>query len=133
LSKKALNAVRGTSISFAGEGLDREDEVFDLLHNFSFNVDRLIYRLTVAGPGASVVEKTLEIPLLRYEPKTKLVFPMRGKFMVVLGHDFNEPHSLGRSQHFAYDIFGMGPHWEITRNGEQQWPQTLLSTDSDEI
>ena len=36
--------------------------------------------------------------------------------MVVLGHDFNEPHSLGRSQHFAYDIFGMGPNWELTRN-----------------
>ena len=120
LSKKTLSAVRRTSISAAGD-LDREDELFDLRHYFSMpvslNVDRLVYSLTVAGPGASGVEKTLEIPLLRYQQKTKLVFPMKGKFMVVRGHDFNEPHSFGRSQHFAYDIFGMGPHWEITRNG----------------
>ena len=120
LSKKALSAVRGTSIKSAGD-LDREEELFDLRHHFSMpvslNIDRLMYSLTFAEPGASGVEKTLDIPLLRYEQKTKLVFPMRGKFMVVLGHDFNEAHSLGRSQHFAYDIFGMGPHWEITRNG----------------
>jgi hypothetical protein len=43
--------------------------------------------------------------------------PSNGRFMVVAGHEFNEAHSFGRSQHFAYDIFGMGPHWEITRNG----------------
>jgi len=120
LSKKALNAVRGASISSAGD-LDREEEVFDLRHHFSMpvslNVDRLVYNLTVAGPGASGVEKTLDIPLLRYEQKTKLTFPIKGKFMVVAGHEFNEAHSFGRSQHFAYDIFGMGPHWEITRNG----------------
>jgi len=60
LSKKALNAVRGTSIWFAGA--DREEEVFDLRHYFSvpesLNVDRLVYNLTVAGPGASAVQKT---------------------------------------------------------------------------
>jgi len=120
LSKKALNAVRGTSIWYAGD-LDREEEVFDLRHYFSMpvslNVDRLVYNLTIAGAGASRVEKTLDIPLLRYEQKTKLVFPMKGIFLVALGHDFNDAHSIGRSQHFAYDIFGMGPHWEITRNG----------------
>src|SRR5712691_145315 len=119
LSKKALNAVRSTSILFAGD-LDREEELFDLRHYFSMpvslNVDRLVYSLAVAGSGAAGVEKTLDIPILRYEQKTKLVFPMKGKFMVVLGHDFNEAHSLGRSQHFAYDIFGMGPRWELTRN-----------------
>ena len=120
LSKKALNAVRDTLSSFSRD-VDKEDELFDLRHYFSMplslNVDRLFYKLTVVGPGAFVAEKTLEIPLLRYEQKTKLVFPLRGKFMVVLGHDFNEAHSLGRNQHFAYDIFGMGPHWEIIRNG----------------
>jgi hypothetical protein len=120
LSKKALNAVRSTSISSAGD-LDKEEEVFDLRHYFSvpvsLDVSRLVYRLRLAGPGGSALERELDIPLLRYEQKTKLTFPMKGKFMVVLSHDFNEPHSFGRSQHFAYDIFGMGPHWEITRNG----------------
>jgi murein DD-endopeptidase MepM/ murein hydrolase activator NlpD len=33
-----------------------------------------------------------------------------------MAHDFNEPHANGRSQHYAYDIVGTGPHWEITRN-----------------
>jgi hypothetical protein len=118
LSKKALNAVRSKSI--ATRDFDKEEEAFDLRHYFSvpvsLDVSRLVYRLTLAGSGGSALERELDIPLLRYEQKTKLTFPMKGKFMVVLSHDFNEPHSLGRSQHFAYDIFGMGPHWEITRN-----------------
>ena len=119
LSRKSLNAVRGASI--AARDFDKEEEIFDLRHHFSvpvsLDVGRLVYRLTLAGPGRPALERELDIPLLRYEQKTKLTFPIKGKFMVVLGHDFNEPHSLGRSQHFAYDIFGMGPHWEITRNG----------------
>ncbi len=117
LSKKALNVVGSTSI--ATRDFDKEEEAFDLRHYFSvpvsLDVSRLVYRLTLAAPGGPA-QRELEIPLLRYEQKTKLTFPIKGKFVVVLGHDFNEPHSLGRSQHFAYDIFGTGPHWEITRN-----------------
>jgi hypothetical protein len=119
LSKRTLNAVRGTSI--ATRDFDKEEEAFDLRHYFSvpmsLDVNRLVYKLTLAGGGRREVERELEIPLLRYEQKTKLTFPIKGKFMVAAGHDFNEPHSLGRSQHFAYDIFGTGPHWELTRNG----------------
>jgi Peptidase family M23 len=119
LSKRALNSVRGTSV--ATREFDKEEEVFDLHHYFSvpvsLDVKRLIYRLTLAGPGGREVERELEIPLLKYQQKTKLTFPIKGKFMVVEGHDFNEGHSLGRSQHFAYDVLGMGPHWELTRNG----------------
>ncbi len=118
LPKKALNAVRGTSI--ADREFDKEEEAFDLRHYFSvpvsLNVSRLMYRLRLARSDGSVLERELNILLLRYEQKTKLTFPLRGKFVVVLGHDFNEGHSLGRSQHFAYDIFGMGPHWELTRD-----------------
>jgi hypothetical protein len=119
LSKKALNAVWGKSI--ATRDFDKEEEAFDLRHYFSvpvsLDVSRLVYRLTLAVPGGSVLERELDIPLFRYEQKTKLTFPMKGKFTVVASHDFNEAHSLGRSQHFAYDIFGLGTHWEITRNG----------------
>jgi hypothetical protein len=119
LSKKALNAVRSRSIA-TRDFDDKEDEAFDLRHYFSvpvsLDVSRLVYRLTLARPGAPAAERELEIPLLRYEQKIKLTFPIKGKFVVAMGHDFNEPHSLGRSQHFAYDIFGMGPHWELTRN-----------------
>ncbi len=118
-SRKALEAIR--SVSIATREPDKEEEVFDLRHYFSEpvnqDVDRLVYELVLTRPGGLQTHRTLEIPLLRYEQKTKLIFPIRGKFTVVLGHDFNEPHSDGRSQHFAYDIFGLGPRWEITRNG----------------
>jgi murein DD-endopeptidase MepM/ murein hydrolase activator NlpD len=120
LSRKALDAIRGVSIA-TREPPDREDEVFDLRHHFSLPIslsaDRLVYELVLIQAGGREVRRKLEIPLLRYEQKTKLIFPVKGKFITGFGHDFNEPHSNGRSQHFAYDILGTGPHWEVTRNG----------------
>jgi len=119
LSKKALDAIR--SVSIATREPDKEDEVFDFRHYFSLpvslNMDRLVYGLVLTHSGGGELHPSLEIPLLRYEQKTKLIFPIKGKFLIGLGHDFNEQHSDGRSQHFAYDILGAGPHWEITRNG----------------
>jgi len=104
-SKKALEAIR--SVSIATREPDNEQEAFDLRHSFSLpvtlDVDRLVYELVVMGLGSPEMHRRLEIPLSRYEQKTKLIFPIRGKFVVVVGHDFNEPHSDGRSQHFAYD------------------------------
>jgi len=118
-SKKALDAIR--SVSIATREPDKEDEVFDFRHYFSLpvslNMDRLVYGLVLTHSGGGESHPSLEIPLLRYEQKTKLIFPIKGKFLIGLGHDFNEQHSDGRSQHFAYDILGAGPHWEITRNG----------------
>lgn len=108
LTRKALEAIRGVSI--ARRGPDSEEELFDLRHNLSFPVtlavERLDYALTLGQPGGSEVEKRLNVPLLRYQQKTKLIFPIKGKCWVGLGHDFNEPHSDGRGQHFAYDIQG---------------------------
>jgi len=118
-SKHGLAAIR--SVSIATREPDREDEVFDFRHYFSLpvnlNTERLVYDLVLAQPGGRESHARVEIPLLRYQQKTKLIFPIKGKFCIGLGHDFNEPHSDGRSQHFAYDILGAGPHWEITRNG----------------
>jgi len=118
LAHKALEAIRSRSIAERGYG-DREEEVFDLRHYFSFpvslGVERLEYMLTVAPPGGSEIQKPLAIPLLRYQQKTKLILPMKGKCWVGGGHDFNEPHSVGRSQHFAYDFLGVGPNWEFVR------------------
>jgi Peptidase family M23 len=119
LSKKALEAIRDVSI--ATRVPDKEDEVFDFRHYFSLpanlNAERLVYELILFQPDSRELHTRLEIPLLRYQQTTKLIFPIRGKFFLGLGHDFNEPHSEGRSQHFAYDILAVGPHWEITRNG----------------
>jgi murein DD-endopeptidase MepM/ murein hydrolase activator NlpD len=118
LSRKALEAIRAVSI--ATREPDKEDEVFDLRHYFSLPIslsgDRLVYELVLITAGGREVRRKLDIPLLRYQQKTKLIFPIKGKFIVGFGHDFNEPHSNGRSQHFAYDILGTGPQWEVTRN-----------------
>jgi len=119
LSRKALKAIR--SVSVATREPDKEDEVFDFRHYFSvplsLAIDRLDYELLLRRPeNGGKIYRRLDIPLLRYEQRTKLIFPIKGKFIVGLGHDFNEPHSDGLSQHFAYDILGTGPHWEITRN-----------------
>jgi hypothetical protein len=118
LSRKALQAIRGVSIATRNTP-DREEELFDFRHYFSLpvslDVDRLAYTLTLMPPGGSEMRKRLEIPLLRYEGHAKLIFPMKGKCWIGLAHDFNEPHSDGRSQHFAYDILGVGPNWEIVR------------------
>src|SRR5262249_30460444 len=81
----------------------------------SLGVERLEYVLTVVPPGGSEIQKRLTIPLLRSQQKTKLILPMKGKCWVGGGHDFNEPHSVGRSQHFAYDFLGVGPNWEFVR------------------
>lgn len=118
LSRKALQAIRGVSIA-ARSYPDREEELFDFRHYFSLpvslDIDRLANTLTLMPPGCSEMRNRLEIPLLRYEPKAKLIFPMKGKCWIGLAHDFNEPHSDGRSQHFAYDILGLDPNWEIVR------------------
>jgi len=136
LTRKALEAIRSRSIAERGYG-DRVEEVFDLRHYFSLPVslavDRLEYALTVARPGGSEVKKRLTIPLLRYQQKTKLILPLKGKCWVAFGHDFNEPHSDGRSQHFAYDFLGVGPNWEFisgqgTENSDwYTWGREVIS------
>src|SRR6266446_3210226 len=116
-SGKELQAIRSKDIAGREDG---EAETFDLRHNFSLpvslNVDRLVYELRLIQPGNTEARSNVDIPLLHYEQKTRLIFPIKGKFVIAMGHAFNEPHADGRSQHFAYDIVGTGPHWEITRN-----------------
>jgi hypothetical protein len=132
-SRKALDAIR--SVSFR-RGFIQEEETFDLRHHFSvpmaLGVDRLVYRLTLTGSYGRV-SKVLEIALLRYEQKTRLFFPIKGKFLVVQGDDFNEPHSRAWSQQFAYDIVIVGPNYEVAKNEGRAnedyftWGQEVLS------
>ena len=79
LSRKALDAIRAVSIATRGPD-DKEDEVFDFRHYFSLPIslsaDRLVYDLVLIQAGGREVRQKLEIPLLRYEQKTKLIFPI---------------------------------------------------------
>ena len=109
LSGQALQALRGVRFRTPRVALP---EAFDLRHHLSvpvsLSVDRVRYRLTLTRGGA-VSAAHLEIPLERYESKAELLCPIKGRFMIVAGHDANEPHALGWSQQHAYDIMSLGP------------------------
>jgi murein DD-endopeptidase MepM/ murein hydrolase activator NlpD len=119
LETAALMAARKVSY----QSLAAQDEVFDLQQYFSepvaLHVDKLIYNLELTTRQNETVRKSLEIPVTDYIQKTKLIFPLKGVFVVAGGHDFNEEHKGEWSQQYAYDILALGPHYEIVKtNGE---------------
>jgi hypothetical protein len=59
--------------------------------------------------GGEPFAAMLEIPLERYEPKAALICPVKGRFMIVAGHDANEPHPGGWSQQHALPTSGSKP------------------------
>jgi len=98
-----------------------QEEIFHFRHNFSEpadpGIDKLVYSLTARAPNSHELRATLDIPLERYQPKTKLIFPIKGNFIVMIGHEFYElSHKYEWSQHFAYDIVGLGPTLDLARN-----------------
>lgn len=113
---EALQSVRGLTFT----GFANQDEVFDLRHYLSepvaFKFDKLVYSLTLKNPKGEDIPTKIEIPIGAYSQKTKLIFPLQGKFVIGGGHDFNEPHKGERSQHYAYDILGLGPSYEVAKN-----------------
>jgi murein DD-endopeptidase MepM/ murein hydrolase activator NlpD len=115
----ALKAVRKVTY----QNFAAQEEVFDLQHYFSepvaLHVDKLVYNLELTTRQGETVSKSLEIPVTDYVQKTKLIFPLKGTFVVAGGHDFNEEHKGEWSQQYAYDILALGPHYEIAKtNGE---------------
>jgi len=133
LSRQALQAVRDVRFKTPRVALS---EAFDLRHHLSvpvsLNVDRVRYRLTLTRGGA-VYAADLEIPLERYESKAELLCPVKGRFMIVAGHDANEPHARGWSQQHAYDIMPLGPSFGFSRNDGRRneeyfsWGQPVLA------
>jgi hypothetical protein len=115
-SRSALNAIRKASLgTFANQ-----QEIFYLTHSFSIpvqsEVDRLMYTLKLQRPDGEIQEKQLEIPIENYHQKAKLIFPIKGNFIVAGAHDYNEPHSGEWSQHYAYDVIGLGPDFQLIKN-----------------
>jgi hypothetical protein len=111
-------------------------EAFDLRHHFSvpvaLKVDRVRYRLTLTRDGRPV-EAQLDVPLERYQSQASLICPIKGRFMIVAGHDANEPHAGGWSQQHAYDIMTLGPSFGFARNEGHRnddyfsWGQPVLA------
>ena len=101
-------------------GLSAQPQVYDLRHQetalVALEVDRMEYHLTLATGEGEMVEKSLSVPLARYAPRTTLIYPVRGRFMVAAGHALNEPHKQERSQHFADDILVLDEHYALCRS-----------------
>lgn len=81
----------------------------------ALGVNKLHYTLQVEDNNGARFERSLEIKLKRYKQKAKLIFPLKGRFIVAGGHEYNEPHRWERSQSYAYDIFPIGPKGELLR------------------
>ena len=117
LAASFLNGLRG--VSFTRRFIE-EPELFDLRHHFSVpvsaDVNRVVYKLTVAMARGEVT-RAVEFAVQRYQPRTELVFPLAGPFLIVAGHDANEPHRRGWNQQFAYDAVSVGPDFGFARNG----------------
>jgi len=71
-------------------------------------IDRVSIRLESAGSAES-----LDVPAAEYAQKTRLVFPLKGDFMVVTGHVSAPQGHEERSQVYAYDVVVLGPHLEL--------------------
>jgi murein DD-endopeptidase MepM/ murein hydrolase activator NlpD len=78
-------------------------------------INKLRYTLQIEDNNGAQFENTLEIALERYKQKAKLIFPLKGRFIIAGGHEYNEPHRWERSQFYAYDIFPTGPKGELMR------------------
>ena len=97
-----------------------QPEIFDFRYLGSEPVqpaiDRIVYRIDLRTPDGQTLHASQEIPLAHYTQRTKLVFPFRGNFMVTDGHEFYETaHTYEWSQHYGYDIVGLGPNFELKR------------------
>jgi murein DD-endopeptidase MepM/ murein hydrolase activator NlpD len=119
LGAEALKALRGNTFT-KNAGID---EAFDVRHHFcepmALGIDRLQYTLEVGeAPSPSVpqpkaagrkpVRLSLDVPLSAYAQRVKLMFPLKGNFMVANGRVTEGGHHEW-SQNFAYDILALGP------------------------
>lgn len=99
-----------------------QPQIFNFRHEFSepvsLTIDRMDYTLQLRTPTGATIEKTLPVLIQHYQQRHRLIFPVRGNFMIVNGHEAEElNHKYESSQHYAYDIVGLGPHLEL-ENGD---------------
>ncbi|MDQ3803760.1 MAG: M23 family metallopeptidase [Acidobacteriota bacterium] len=127
---EALAAARGVNFKSESKQVElsaryfaAQDETFDLRHSFTepvkLKIDRLGYTLELQTPRGARLRRALSVPVSYYAQKAKLIFPLKGPFMVTRGHVTDASGHSEWSQHYAYDIMGLGPRYEPVRtNGE---------------
>lgn len=110
LSAEALRALRGNNLTNYS-GLD---ESFDLRHHVcepaALAIDRVTYNLDLGGAGKKPIRQTLEIPVATSTQRVKLIFPLKGNFLVANGTVLEGGHHEW-SQMFASDILALGPDY----------------------
>ncbi len=72
----------------------------------ALEVDRVVCEFERGRPGGGHHEWRLDVPVSRYTPKTRLMFPFRGQGIVTAGAVNNGGHS-NRSGQFAVDAIGL--------------------------
>ncbi|HET8948202.1 MAG TPA: M23 family metallopeptidase [Candidatus Polarisedimenticolia bacterium] len=108
LSAEALKALQGDNLT-RYSGLE---ESFDLRHHVcepaALAIDRVSYTLDLGGAGKKPIHLTLEIPVATATQRVKLIFPLKGNFLVANGTVLEGGHHEW-SQMFASDILALGP------------------------
>lgn len=109
-----------SSMKFPVTRFAPQPEIFDFRYFGSELVqpaiDRLVYRIDLKTSHGETLHASEDIPLASYTQKSKLIFPIRGNFIVANGHEFYETgHSYEWSQHYGYDIVALGPNFEVKR------------------
>lgn len=106
-------------LGHAGKSLPERKVGMLIWNHFSepraLRIDKLRYTLQMKDTNGDQFESVQEIALENYEEKTKLIFPVKGTFIIAGGHQYNEPHRWERSQFYAYDVFPLGPEGELLR------------------
>lgn len=116
-SRAALLNLRRYPVSrFTPQG-----EIYGFRHNFTMasadHIDHLVYTFDARAANGRNYSQSVDVPVTTYQNKTKLIFPMKGKFLVTSGHEYYElEHKYERSQQFAIDIVALGENFEFARN-----------------
>jgi murein DD-endopeptidase MepM/ murein hydrolase activator NlpD len=110
-----LAALRGPAPRFSG----LEDGLW-LSHRIvtpqGVPVDLVRYQLELEVDGAAR-RLAVDLPVLDYQQRSSLVFPVAGRFTIVFGHASEGDHAE-RSQAFAYDIAPLGSRYELLADGD---------------
>lgn len=116
-SAQELRTIRRTILSrYSGRA-----PVSVFRHHFSTpvpsEIDAMRYEMTVSDGNGHTASVARTFPVANYDQKTHLIFPVRGNFMAISAHDYNDPsHKDDFGQWGAYDIVVLGQRLELLRN-----------------
>jgi len=112
------------------------EEAFDLRMTFTrpkkLSIDRTRVRLAVADSTGGKEEAVLDVPILVYQQKAKLIFPFRGPGLVVQGWINDGGHS-GYANQFAIDVLGVDGNYAPQANEKDEneayagWDREILA------